>query len=197
MLDRIPIAVLAYRADKMIYANRTFFDWTGYASLEELAAAGGVEGLFQDPMLADEAEPDAPGRALALKTRSHATLPVQGRMFTVPWDGETAMLLMLTRAVVDESQRYAELALRSAEAEASELKSILDTATDGVIVVDGEGNVLSGNRSAEALFGYDVHELLGASFTELFAPESHRGALDYLDGLTRNGVASSSTTAAR
>jgi PAS domain S-box-containing protein len=100
------------------------------------------------------------------------------------------MLLMLTRAVVDESQRYAELALRSAEAEASELKSILDTATDGIIVVDGEGNVLSGNRSAEALFGYDVHELLGASFTKLFALESHRGALDYLDGLTRNGVAS-------
>jgi PAS domain S-box-containing protein len=190
VLDRIPIAVLAYRADKMIYANRTFFDWTGYASLEELAAAGGVEGLFQDPMLADEAEPDAPGRTLALKTRSHATLPVQGRMFTVPWEGETAMLLMLTRAVVDESQRYAELALRSAEAEASELKSILDTATDGIIVVDGEGNVLSGNRSAEALFGYDVHELLGASFTKLFALESHRGALDYLDGLTRNGVAS-------
>ena len=190
VLDRIPIAVLAYRADKMIYANRTFFDWSEYASLDQLAAAGGVEGLFQDPMLADATEPDAPGRKLAIKTRSHGTLPVEGRMFTVPWEGETAMLLMLTRAVADEAQRYAELALRSAEAEASELKSILDTATDGIIVVDREGQVLGGNRSAEALFGYDVHELLGASFTKLFALESHRGALDYLDGLTRNGVAS-------
>ena len=190
VLDRMPIAVLVYRANKLIYANRPFFDWTEYASLEELSAAGGVEGLFLDPMLADPAEPDAPGRALAITTRNHGTLPVEGRMFTVSWDGETAMLLMLSRAVVNERQAYAELALHSAESEASELRSILDTATDGIIVVDGDGKVLSGNRSAEALFGYDVHELIGGSFTKLFALESHRGALDYLDGLTRNGVAS-------
>ena len=37
---------------------------------------------------------------------------------------------------------------------------------------------------------YDSRELAGRTFTDLFAPESHREALDYLDGLARNGVAS-------
>lgn len=77
-----------------------------------------------------------------------------------------------------------------AEAENRELRSILDTATDGVIVVGQDGMVLSVNRSAEALFGYDAHKLTGTSFLKLFAPESHQAALDYLEGLTRAGVAS-------
>ena len=50
--------------------------------------------------------------------------------------------------------------------------------------------MLSVNRSAEALFGYESHELTALTFADLFAPESQRMALDYLDGLTRAGVAS-------
>jgi PAS domain S-box-containing protein len=46
------------------------------------------------------------------------------------------------------------------------------------------------NRSAEALFGFESSELHGESFTLLFAPESRRAAVDYLDGLAANGVAS-------
>ncbi|MDP3546885.1 MAG: PAS domain-containing sensor histidine kinase, partial [Phreatobacter sp.] len=46
------------------------------------------------------------------------------------------------------------------------------------------------NRSAEALFGYESAEVKGRSITALFAPESHRSALDYCDGLLSNGVAS-------
>jgi len=50
--------------------------------------------------------------------------------------------------------------------------------------------VLSLNRSAEALFGYEYHEMARRPFTELFAPESERVARDYLEGLANNGVAS-------
>jgi PAS domain S-box-containing protein len=190
VLDRTPIAVLAYRVDKLIYANRTFFDWTGFRDLDDLAAAGGFHRLFPDPELDKPGEPDGPGRPVAIRTSAGETLPVEARLFTVPWEGETALLLMLTKAAADDRHRTVELALRSAEAEARELESILDTATDGVIVVDDEGKMLAANRSAEALFGYDAHELAGRSFIDLFAPESHREALDYLDGLVRSGVAS-------
>ena len=41
----------------------------------------------------------------------------------------------------------------------SELRAILDTATDGVLVLDRDGRVLSANRSAEALFGYEAARL--------------------------------------
>jgi PAS domain S-box-containing protein len=72
----------------------------------------------------------------------------------------------------------------------SELETILDTATDGVVVIDAGGAVISLNRSAEALFGTEAGDVAGQPFTALFAEESHKAALDYLDGLASNGVVS-------
>ena len=71
-----------------------------------------------------------------------------------------------------------------------ELEAILDTATDGFLVVDQDGLVERLNRSAEALFGIETAAVAGHRFTELLAEVSRKSALDYLDGLTRNGVAS-------
>jgi PAS domain S-box-containing protein len=65
---------------------------------------------------------------------------------------------------------------------------VLDTATDGVILLDAEGRILSLNRSAEALFGCDQNEMAGENFTALLQPDSHVAALDYLDGLRHDGV---------
>ncbi len=190
VLDRMPVAVLAYRGERLIYANRAFFAWTGYADVGDLAAAGGLAALFCDPSLEASDEADAPSRALCVKTRAGAKQAIDARLFSVPWDGEPTLLLMFTRAPNGGAGKRGETATREAQALALELKSILDTATDGVIITDDEGNILAGNRSAEALFGYDTQEIVGQPFTDLFAPESHRAALDYLDGLTRSGVLS-------
>ena len=75
------------------------------------------------------------------------------------------------------------MSLRRVEAENRELRSILDTATDGALVLDRAGRVLSANRSAEALFGYDAAEFAELTFSDLFAPESRRAALEDLDRL--------------
>ena len=70
-----------------------------------------------------------------------------------------------------------------------ELKAILDTATDGVLVLDRAGRVLSANRSAQALFGYEADEFAELSMTDLLVPESHRSVLDHLDQLAhRDGA---------
>jgi PAS domain S-box-containing protein len=188
ILDRLPVGILIYRGNRLIYGSRAFLDWSGYDSLETLARAGGLERLFAAPDL--EILPEAGGRTLAITTRSGEQVPVEGRLFTVPWNGESALAMVLMLTPAGDRQKAAELALRRAESETRELLSILDTATDGVIVLDREGHVLTGNRSAEALFGYDTHELTQLSFADLFAPESQRTALDYLDGLVRTGVAS-------
>ena len=97
---------------------------------------------------------------------------------------------MLVLLQAGDRLKSSELALRRAEADARELRSILDTATDGVVVIERDGRIASLNRSAEALFGYETRDLVGAPFGDLFAPESQRAALDYLDGLSLNGVAS-------
>jgi PAS domain S-box-containing protein len=190
ILDRLPVGVLLYRHNQLIYANRTLLEWTGYQNIDALAQAGGLDQLFSEPGL--DLMPETGAKSLAITTSSGEQLPVEGRLFSVPWERESvlALVLMLATAPASDRQKAAEMALRHAEAEARELRSILDTATDGVIVLDREGHVLAGNRSAEALFGYESHEITALTFDDLFAPESQRVALDYLDGLLRAGVAS-------
>jgi PAS domain S-box-containing protein len=96
-----------------------------------------------------------------------------------------------TAPTADQRERLenAELALRTRDAENRELKSIIDTAIDGVVVIARDG-VADLSRSAEALFGYAADELRGRPFAELFAPESRGAAQDYLDRVAHDGVAS-------
>jgi PAS domain S-box-containing protein len=77
--------------------------------------------------------------------------------------------------------------LRRQKSEFRELSAILDTATDGVAVLDQDGRILSLNRSGEALFGYDQNEVAGAYFTALIAPASKPLAIDYFEGLKADG----------
>jgi PAS domain S-box-containing protein len=115
------------------------------------------------------------------------------RLAAVDWGGAPAGLLLVRRLPDhDPAQRLRalELDLRSREGRLKELSAILDTATDGVVVMDDAGRILQLNRSAEALFGYDQNEVTGEIFTALFAHESHALALDYLEGLRANGVMS-------
>ncbi|MGH6800988.1 MAG: PAS domain S-box protein, partial [Methylocella sp.] len=76
------------------------------------------------------------------------------------------------------------------KAEFRELSAILDTAMDGIAVLDSQGLILSLNRSGEALFGYDENEVAGGHFTNLIAPESRALAKAYFEGLKSQGAAS-------
>ena len=55
---------------------------------------------------------------------------------------------------------------------------------------DAEGNIHACNRSAEALFGYDGNEFVQHNLIDLFAPESRRAVLEYLESIKGAGVAS-------
>jgi PAS domain S-box-containing protein len=81
-----------------------------------------------------------------------------------------------------------EMELRRQKSAFRELCAIMDTATDGVAVLDRQGLILTLNRSGEALFGYDQNEVAGRLFTALMAPESRALAADYFDELKDGGV---------
>jgi PAS domain S-box-containing protein len=190
MFDRLPIGILVSRGDVPIVMNRTLLDLTGYEDIDAFHADGGLAHLFRNA-----GDPDAApeGSTLTITTRDGETLAVDARLQRVNWSGLPATLVSFRRAVDPESDRKLralDATLARRDREARELRAIMDTATDGVIVVDEEGRILSINRSGEALFGYDQAELLGQTFIALFAPDSHATALDYLEGLRANGVAS-------
>jgi PAS domain S-box-containing protein len=196
ILDRLPIGILVYRLNHLIYANRAFLDWTGYPTLEELAEAGGLDSLFIETKVEPVTDGNKNGgknggKTLMITTPHGRQMPVEGRLFSVAWNGDNALVLMLNTmpTIAAASNKDAEAALRRAEDENHELRAILDTATDGVLVLDRAGRVLSANRSAEALFGYAAKDFAMLTFGDLFAPESRRAALDYLDRLARESAA--------
>ena len=187
ILDRLPLGVLVYRLDRLLYANRAFLDWTGYESIHALSDAGGLDALFIEPG-ADTASHNG-AKSLSITTSRGNQVPIEARLFSTPWDGESALVLMLGSTTAEaHTPSDTDKALGVAETEARELRSILNTATDGVVLLDREGRVISINRSAEALFGYQSRELSGLPFAGLFAPESQRVAFDYLDHVNRDGV---------
>ncbi len=184
LLNRIPVGVLVYRHDKILYANRHFLEWSGYASLAAIETAGGLSTLFVDPgagviAAADAATP--PLASLSIATQRGETVPVQGRMFTVPWSGSSALALILTNGQAAAAQQAAERTLGDAQRENRELRSALDIATDGVLMFDAEGRVVSANARAAGLFGKAAGELAGCSFGDLLTPESEHAARPYFD----------------
>jgi PAS domain S-box-containing protein len=179
MLERLPAGVLVYRLNQLLYANPAFLAWSGHETLAGLIEAGGLDELFIEPIPAVADDDNTP---LSLTIDRGDRISVEGELIRIRWDGEPAHALVTAVKAAEPAK------VASAQAELAELKSVLDTATDGVILLDRQGTILSGNRSAEALFGYEV--LAGRALTELLAPESHEVANNYLDGLIRDGVAS-------
>jgi PAS domain S-box-containing protein len=186
VLDRLPVGILVYRLNDLLYANRAFLDWTGYDTLRALSDAGGLDSLFIEPNSANGA---VATKSLTISTQHGETMPVEGRLLSVTWGGENALALMLYIAPPASQQIAAAAPQLQTDTEARELRAVLDTASDGVLVLDRGGRIVSANRSAEALFGYDHAELVTLPFAELFAPQSQTAALDYLDRMTKNGTA--------
>jgi signal transduction histidine kinase len=121
LLDRLPIGVLVYRHDALLYANRHFLALTGHETLDALVAAGGLSTLFVEPGAGVPAESGG-AQSLSIMTRRGDTLPVDGRLFTAPWNGASALVLVLTNGPAAERRRTAELALAAAESELRDAK---------------------------------------------------------------------------
>jgi PAS domain S-box-containing protein len=192
LLDRLPLGIAIHREDKVLYANRTLLEWIGLENLELLDKNGGLSRIFSGAAAPDDdTDPTIP-RTLAVQGPNGEPIPVETRLLSTPWQGQSALAYVLRRANAgfDERRETIERALRAAESATREQQAILDTATDGVLIIDRDGKIVGINKSAEALFGFDFAEIQNASFTMLFAPESHRATVDYLDGLASNGVAS-------
>jgi len=187
LLDRIPIGVLVYRHDSLLYANRHFLEWTGYANLAAIEAAGGLNTLFAEAGAEALAESGG-AQSLSIMTCGGDKLPVEGRMFTVPWNGSSALALILTNGQngnAEAGRRSSERALATAETENRELEATLDAAADGVVTLDGEGRIVTANARAAALFGKPADQLAGRMLGELFAAASERAARDYFDRVAR------------
>ena len=189
LLDRLPIGIAIFRDRRTLFANRTLIDMLGYDGYDAFLEAGGAEAIFPGREAIAGSIVEAGGR-LRAQRRDGVGVPVQAWLHAVSFGGATALMLSLDANIGSDAGDEDTIAMARLEARAEELEAILDTATDGVLVVDGRGKIGRMNRAAEALFGVKSNEYAGRYFTDLIADESQKSALDYLDGLKENGVAS-------
>ncbi len=194
LLGKLPVPLLIHSGDELHYANEEFLGLTGYGTLEELGDAGGLDALFADPYSEATDESD---HTLRLKTREGQEFPIEAILRSVPWRAGKALMLVVRRTGDDAPMALHAAAEEQTQPDVSELKSriaemrtIIDTATDGVVLIGRDGDIRSISRPAEALFGFDSDDVTGKPFASLFAIESQRAARDYLNGLSEPGVAS-------
>ncbi len=202
LLDSLPVALLVHAGDELFHANPEFLELTGFSSLDELREEGGIDALF---VAEDDGLFDMPDGTMMLIRNDGRLVPVNARLQSIRWEEKSALVMALSAATqdakpVETADTDAEptpapatadqIAIDSLRMEAEELRSILETATDGVAIIDAGGEIRSLNRSANALFNYDDGEIRGKPFAMLFAHESQKAVLDYLAGLSGHGVAS-------
>ncbi len=183
LLNKLPVAMIVSAENHILFASRKALALLGFDNDEALENAGGMEGLFSG----------RPGDWLTktngrttLRGASKQPLSVLATISSINWGAKPAALLCFEETP-DQPQA---MGISEEDEKIAELEAILDTATDGVMVLDGQGHVLRMNHSAEALFEVDRHDVAGSSFLDLLAEESHKTALDYLGNLRSNGLAS-------
>ncbi len=207
ILARLPIPLLVYRDHELLFANADFYNLTGYRSLEDFAEDGGVESLFG---ATDDLERKGPGAPIY--HRNGERLDVRAHLQHVPWDTARAMLLTLRPGGGPERERggpkpdlpndagnIISFTPSRTERDGStsesfggvgvdDLRAVLDTASDGVIILKASGEVRAASRSAEALLDRTSVDMAGRALAEFLAPESRDKLADYLAGISGGGV---------
>ncbi|MFZ1814603.1 MAG: ATP-binding protein [Rhizobiaceae bacterium] len=180
LLNQLPAPILIYRNGATLFANPELLTLSGYDSVDELARAGGVDALLSG----DSVDGDGMHHS-RLSRRDGSSIAINPVLQTVPWDGGKALLLTFRTRSSEVQHEKAAIDI----ARVSELQNILDTATDGIIIIDRDGQIASVNSSAEALFGTDFDSAAGKHLTDFFAQESHKPLTDYINELSQPGVA--------
>lgn len=185
MLDRVDTGVLVVREDQVLFANTALARMVGYHSAQaylEANAAAPMAGFSLDRV-------DDDG-TMKLTGKDDVSHTVRAAIEPMDWDNQPASLLTVHPVKASDVPSASQMAVGDRIWTADELLAILNTATEGVLMIDAEGKILALNHGAEALFDENQANLVGRDLTTLLALESHKPARDYLAGITGAGVAS-------
>ncbi len=177
LLDLLPVGVLIYRLDRLVYANPAFLTQMGYESLYALEEAGGLDALYVEPGVSTASSTSDTGTPVTISASQASSGHAQAndaRLYTIAWDDDSALALIFSGAAAKSADIAAAIGQAApvstpspvGHANAEELGAILDTTAEGIVMFDAEGNINSCNRSAEALFGHDGAELVQRNLAE-------------------------------
>ena len=193
LLDKLPVGIVIYRERGILFVNRTLLDHLGYGTPDEFAKAGGAEAIFPDRGKAETAFPDADG-ILTARRRDGSRSSRRGAPARGPLgrgDGADA-LAGQARARRPNRRRKTTSSSTSSRPNGGSTNSPPSstrrpTASSSSTSTAASRTSTAAPRRSSAI---EPARVAGEPFIELFAQESRKAALDYLDGLAANGVAS-------
>lgn len=175
IMETLPVAIVIYNSDEILFTNKSFLDTTGYTTASELEAAGGIEAILNPLSINEDAE------NCTLKTKSGEEISINPVLHTIPWSGQKALLISFQTGLAEAPAYHEPPALDMTSV--SEIQNILDITSDGILILEPSGSIISINSSAEALFNTTFDQTKNTDIKSLFVPESHSGIDEYIENI--------------
>ncbi|WP_185984860.1 PAS domain-containing sensor histidine kinase [Aureimonas mangrovi] len=199
LFSGLPLPVLVEMRTRPVFANAGFWKLTGYRDLAAFREAGGLDALFAEAEEPQDSDGTGERRQVPIRRADGSVTLARVQIQRVSLSGRSCLTFYFTpegdlepAAPEDDAATHQPTAREAAEAlrsEVEELRAVLDTATDGIVLLDTPGAVRSMNGAAEALFGLSAEDYRGRDFTELLAADSRRPTQNYLETLREEGLA--------
>lgn len=105
------------------------------------------------------------GREVVGRRKDGSTFPMDLSVGQAKQAGDETTFVGIIRDITERKRQ--DQALRESEAR---VRAVVDTAVDGVILIDARGSVLMFNPACETLFGYAAAEVIGQNVKMLMPP---------------------------
>lgn len=164
ILNRLPIGIMVFRDQQVLFANRALTDLTGYETVDGLRSAG-LAAIFPG-------EDTTAGPVTHLVRRDGGRMPVKARLQSITWQGRPALMLS---AMAGEDERGHEGAVRAFAEIAA------DAREEGFVRTDRSGNVTHVSLHARVILGKTEADLIGQPISTLLDPAEGPALREFLE----------------
>ena len=139
VLNRLPLGILVFRDQQVLFANRAITEMVGYDSVENLRQAG-LGAIF--PVLGGEGQEAGPVNHLV--QRDGTLVPVTARLQSISWHGRPALMLSASTTEVRTGHEDAVKAFA---------QTFADIRGDGFVEANRNGMVSAASAAATSMLG--------------------------------------------
>ena len=166
VLNRLPLGILVFRDQQVLFANRAITEMVGYDSVEQLREAG-LAAVFP----AGGPDGQGAGPVNHLVQRNGTLVPVTARLQSISWQGRPALMLSASATEVRTGHEAAVNAFA---------QTLADVRGDGFFEATRSGVIRGITQKAASLLGQDG-PLEGKPLTSLIAGSEIATLREFLD----------------
>lgn len=167
VLNRLPLGILVFRDQQVLFANRAITEMIGYESVDSLRTAG-LGAVF--PAAGPDGQEAGPVNHLV--QRDGTLVPVTARLQSISWQGRPALMLSASTTEVRTGHEAAVRAFAQA---------LADQRSDGFFETTRAGVISAINVKAASLLSADKTPLEGKPLSALVAASDGAALRDFLE----------------